>query len=82
MTVRSIVSVHLVLVLVVASISGCDRSDVKWNDPTTDVTVSMKGCQLRSTRGANELLLNIESDPLPDGRMQCKITTIRSANPK
>lgn len=26
MTVRSIVSVHLVLVLVVASISGCDRA--------------------------------------------------------
>jgi hypothetical protein len=42
----------------------------------------MKGCQLRSARGANELLLNIESDPLPDGRMQCKITTLRSANPK
>jgi hypothetical protein len=82
MRVRSIIIAHLMLVLVGASISGCDRGDVKWNDPTTAVTVSMKGCQLRSTRGANELLLNIESDPLPDGRMQCKITTLRSANPK
>ena len=82
MRVRSIIIAHLMLVLVGASISGCDRGDVKWNDPTTNVTVSMKGCQLRSNRRANELLLNIESDPLPDGRMQCKITTIRSANPK
>ena len=73
---------HLVLVMVGASISGCNRGDVKWDDPTTDVTVSMKGCKLSSTRGANELLLNIESAPLPDGRMQCKITTLRSANPK
>ena len=62
----------------VALLAGCDRGDVKWNDPTTDVIVSMKGCQLRSNRGTNELLLNIESVTLPDGRMQCKITTIRT----
>ena len=80
MTVRSIIIAHLMLVLVGASISGCNRGDVKWGDPTTDVTVSMKGCKLSSTRGANELLLNIESDPLPDGRMQCKITTIRTTS--
>ena len=64
----------------VALLAGCDRGDVKWSDPTTDVTVSMKGCQLRSNRGANELLLNIESVTLPDGRMQCKITTIRTTS--
>ena len=80
MRVRSIIIAHLVLVLVGASISGCDRGDVKWSAPTTDVTVSMKGCQLRSNRGANELLLNIESVTLPDGRMQCKITTIRTTS--
>lgn len=70
---------YLPLMVVGAIISGCDNGDVKWNDPTTNVTVSMKGCRISSSRGgSNDLVLNIENTSLPDGRMQCTITTIRS----
>lgn len=34
----------LTLALCGSLLTGCDRGDVKWNEPTTNVTVSMKGC--------------------------------------
>lgn len=71
---------RLLIALSVLALAGCDRGDIKWNDPTTNVVVSMRGCQPATTRGQNDLLVNVESNPLPDGRMQCVITTLRTNN--
>lgn len=68
----------LLLALCGSLLAGCDRGDVKWNEPTTNVTVSMKGCQSASGRVRNDLVLNIDNAILPDGRVQCTITTIRT----
>ena len=66
---------RLIAVLILLALTGCYRGDSSWNEPTTEVVLARKGCRVGG-RAPQDLLVNIESKKLDDGRTQCVITTV------
>lgn len=61
--------------LIAISVSACSRSDFDLNYGRTDIIVTQKGCATDRS-GRRDLFINMQTERLPDGRIQCTITTV------
>lgn len=66
---------RLFLLLIAISTVACSRSDLDLNDGRTDIIVTQKGCA-QDRAGRRDLIINMVTERLPDGRIQCTITTV------
>lgn len=71
---------RLFLLLIVASLVACSNSDFDLNEGRTSFFITRKGCALDRS-GYRDLLVNVVTDRLPDGRIQCTITTLVPQTP-
>ena len=66
-------------VLLLALLSGC--GDQGWYTPTTEITVSRKGCYSTRSQGS-QVIVNITAERLPNGEMRCIIETVPQVKEK
>lgn len=59
-------------------LAGC--GDRGWYTPSTEVSVTRKGCSLSDGRGRAEVFVNITSERLPNGQIRCVIDTLAETN--
>lgn len=72
---------RLFVVMTILALASCYNGDREWNQPRVNVEVTRKGCMLSSAKGStNSLVINVNSEKLPDGRIRCTIETVTLPN--
>lgn len=68
---------RLFLVMIVLALASCYNGDLEFNAPTAHVMVTRKGCMADTGRQtSSNLIVNVNSETLPDGRVRCVIETV------
>lgn len=69
--------IRFFIIMLVLALASCYNGDLEFNAPTAHVTVTRKGCLGDTSRQhASNLIVNVDSETLPDGRIRCVIETV------